>query len=161
MEKRLPVLISIPHGGTCIPVEVHDSVCLDSQAFAYDSDPATQRLYDMDDLVCISMRSGISRIIIDLNRPPNHLPPRYPDGVIKTKTSFGQDIWKREPQRDLSCIQRLLQKYYFPYHAEIDRVLLTRKITVGLDCHAMIPVGLPGQADAGKKTSIILYFQQR
>jgi len=154
MQERLPILISIPHGGTRVPEEVRDNVCIDSQAFAYYSDPATQRLYDMGDLAGASMQAEISRLIIDLNRPPQHLPPRHPDGVVKTKTSFGQPIWKEEKQPGLACIRRLLQRYYFPYHAGIDRALLTRKVTVALDCHAMVPVGLPGQPDAGQKRTL-------
>jgi len=151
MQERVPILISIPHGGTCVPEEARGNVCIDSRAFAYYSDPATRRLYDMWDLASASMLSEMSRLIIDLNRPPYHLPPRHPDGVVKTKTSFGQPIWKGDNQPGLAFIQRILQRYYFPYHAEIDRALLTRKIKIGLDCHAMVPMGLPGQPDAGKK----------
>ena len=151
MRDQLPVLVSVPHGGTLVPREVEERVVLDLPALAYYSDPVSQRIYDMEDMVQAFMVSGVSRVIIDLNRPPYHLPPRYPDGVVKTRTSLGQAVWKAGREPDLHCVHRLLLRYYFPFHAEIDRLLLSRDISVALDCHAMVPVGLPGQPDAGKK----------
>ncbi|MDI9632878.1 MAG: N-formylglutamate amidohydrolase [Methanolinea sp.] len=155
MKKRLPILVSIPHCGVRVPREVRSRVSLSDRALSYYSDPASDLLYDMGDSVISCLRSEISRVVVDLNRPPYHLPPRYPDGVVKTRTSLGQPVWKDGWQPDLPCIHRLLLSHYFPYHAEIDRVLLahkpSRRILAGLDCHTMVPVGLPGQPDEGKK----------
>ncbi|MDH7491813.1 MAG: N-formylglutamate amidohydrolase [Methanolinea sp.] len=151
MRERLPVLISVPHGGTLVPVRIRDRVCLDDRALSYYSDPATQDLYDMRGIAAAFLQSDVSRVIIDLNRPPYHLPPKYPDGVVKTKTSLGHPVWKEDRLPDLACIHKLLLGDYFPYHAKADRFLLSGKVSVALDCHAMVPFGLPGQPDAGKK----------
>jgi formiminoglutamase len=151
MQERLSVLISVPHGGTLIPAEIRDRVCLDCKALSYYSDPATQYLYDMRGLATAFMQSDVSRVVIDLNRPPYHLPPKYPDGVVKTRSSLGQPVWREGFLPDLACIHRLLLRHYFPYHAEVDRLLLSGNISVALDCHSMVPVGLPGQPDEGKK----------
>lgn len=151
MRERLPILISVPHGGTLLPEEIRDRVCLNDRALSYYSDPATQDLYDMRGFAAAFLQSDVSRVIIDLNRPPYHFPPKYPDGVVKTKTSLGHPVWMEDRRPDLACIHRLLLEHYFPYHAEVDRLLLSGKVSVALDCHAMVPVGLPGQPDEGKR----------
>jgi len=147
---RLPILVSIPHGGTEVPDVVRQRTRLDARALSYYSDPLSLYLYDLGEMATATVTTPVSRVIVDLNRPPYHLPPRYPDGVVKTMTSLGLPVWKEGQVPDLSCIHALLLRHYFPYHAEIDRILLSGTVTVALDCHTMVSRGLPGQPDAGK-----------
>jgi len=45
--KRFPVLISIPHGGDQIPVEIADRVCLSKREVFDDIDAFTRDIYDL------------------------------------------------------------------------------------------------------------------
>jgi formiminoglutamase len=87
-------------------------------------------------------------MVVDLNRPPYHLPPRFPDGVVKSRTIHGRDVYGKKPE--ITLVHRLLMAHYFPFHAEIDRILGTGGISLALDCHSMLPSGPPFHPDAGK-----------
>jgi N-formylglutamate deformylase len=145
---RYPFLISIPHGGTGIPDEVAGLLALSPVEVSYYSDPSTGWLYHFGEKVAHVLSTGISRMVVDLNRPPYHLPPRYPDGVVKTRTVHGGQVYRQVP--DMNLIHRLLMTHYFPFHAEIDRLLDSGPVALALDCHSMLRTGPPTQKDAGK-----------
>jgi len=155
MSRRLPLLISIPHGGTGIPEVVRGKIALSASALRYYSDPGSIHLFGFHDSVEALVSSPVSRVVVDLNRPPYHRPPRHQDGVVKYRTSLGQDIWKEGMRPDLRDIHQLLLHHYFPYHARIDSLLESAGIAAALDCHTMVDVGLPGAPDEGKKRPLI------
>jgi N-formylglutamate deformylase len=148
-----PFLLSIPHGGTRIPGEVAGLIALSPAEIGYYSDPATGLLYHFPGKVAHVLSTGISRMVVDLNRPPYHLPPRYPDGVVKTRTVHGGLVFRKVPEMPL--IHRLLMDHYFPFHAEIDRLLDTGRVALALDCHSMLRTGPPTQKDAGKPRPLV------
>jgi N-formylglutamate deformylase len=146
--NRYPFLLTIPHGGTRLPEGIEPLLALTPDDIRYFSDPATGSLYDFPEMVARVMTTEISRMIVDLNRPPYHLPPRYPDGVVKTRSVQGGPVYRTLP--DITLIHRLLMAHYFPFHAEIDRILDTGDIRLAFDCHSMLPIGPPSHTDAGK-----------
>jgi len=155
MPHRLPILISVPHGGIGVPPEVAGRIALEPPALQYFSDPASIHLFDFSDRVKAFVSTPVSRVVVDLNRPPYHRPPRHRDGVIKLQTSLGYPVWNEGEQPDIQGIHRLLLYYYFPYHARIDTLLDAHRIRVAFDCHSMVPIGLPGQPDEGQERPLI------
>jgi N-formylglutamate deformylase len=145
---RYPFLLTIPHGGTAVPAEVSGTLALTPGEITYYSDPATSILYHFPDRVASTLETSVSRMVVDLNRPPYHLPPRYPDGVVKSLTVHGADTYRELP--DITQIHRLLMTHYFPFHAGIDRILGTGEMVLALDCHSMLPSGPPSHPDSGK-----------
>jgi N-formylglutamate deformylase len=150
---RYPFLLTIPHSGTRIPEDTRDLLTLTPAEITYYSDPATSILYHFPGKVAHVLSTDISRMVVDLNRPPYHLPPRHPDGVIKTRTVHGGPVYRKVP--DITLIHRLLMSHYFPFHAEIDRLLDPGNIALALDCHSMLPTGPSYQKDAGKQRPAI------
>jgi N-formylglutamate deformylase len=150
MTRIYPFLLSIPHAGTKVPEELEDSVILDDTALRYYSDPGSLSIFDFKDRVAAYHDFRFSRIFVDLNRPPYHLPPRYPDGVVKMRTIDGRRVYREGVFPEMALIQRLMMRYYFPFHEELDRSIDTRDVQLAIDCHSMLPKGLPGQNDAGK-----------
>jgi formiminoglutamase len=146
-----PILISVPHGGTDVPPQVQDRIGLSPNALAYFSDPESNLLFNYSSRAAAYSTTTITRLVVDLNRPPYHLPPRHPDGVVKLRTADGTGVWKEGFIPEISLIHRLLMAHYFPYHALLDRLLEERDIIIAFDCHTMVPVGLPGQPDAGRR----------
>lgn len=151
MAGTLPFLISVPHCGIMVPGEVQGRLALSSHDILYYSDPCTAAIYDFTLEVTSVTRGLVSRIIVDLNRPPYHLPPKHPDGAIKAVTVDGTAIYRGGWYPDMTLMHRLMMKYYFPYHAGLDQILGQGDVVLALDCHSMLPVGPPGQRDAGKK----------
>ena len=153
--RRYPFLISVPHGGTRVPDEVSFLFALTKAELAYYSDPATRALYQFHDRVVSYLDTDISRMAVDLNRPPYHLPPRHPDGVVKLRTVDGTPVYRDGALPDIRVIHHLLMDHYFPYHAEIDRLLDPGRIAFAMDCHSMLPQGPPSHRDAGKERPLI------
>jgi N-formylglutamate deformylase len=148
---RYPFLISIPHGGTEVPAEVTGRLALEHDELAYYSDPVTQVLYHFGDSVESMIDTPVSRMVVDLNRPPLPLPPGDPDGIIKVRTIDGRIVYREGQFPDLNLIHRLLMRWYFPYHQRIDELIDSHGIGIAFDCHSMLPVGSDGQKDAGRK----------
>ena len=150
LSDVLPILLSIPHGGTLIPPQVADSVCLSPKDQFDDTDPFTREIYDVGAEVAHVVTTDIARPYVDVNRAPDDRPPSNPDGVVKTSTCYGQPIYQpgREPTDEL--IEVLLQLYYRPYHESLSHVMAGGDVAIGLDCHSMAAVAPPIAPDPGK-----------
>lgn len=142
MTYKLPILLSIPHGGLEIPSEVAGNVLLNEQQIIKDGDEGAREIYALDDHFEQVFRAIIARAFVDLNRATSD---RRPDGVVKTHTCWSEQVYK-EPLTD-STIDVLLEKYYFPYHAQLDGVDDSR-IRLCVDCHTMAEYGPPIGPDA-------------
>lgn len=152
MEK-LAVLISIPHGGMHIPVELEDKLEIGKQEIFEDIDPFTQQIYDLNDKVSYVIKTDIARTFVDQSRSTDDLPPENPDGVIKSHTCFGKKIYKDDQQPINLEIKSLLTKYYQPFHNELQETIETNKnsLKICLDCHTMAEKGPTISPDPGKK----------
>lgn len=155
MAKRLPILISIPHGGDVIAHEVKDRVHLTARDIFFDGDAKTREIYNFKNEVEAFIEMPIARAIIDVNRASNDRPPKNPDGVIKTITTDKKEIYKQNKFPDDLLIEQLLEKYYFPFHNKIDRLLEEHEIILALDCHSMLAEAPPISKDAGKPRPLI------
>jgi N-formylglutamate deformylase len=155
MRSPYPFLISVPHCGFRVPDSIRDRLALPDPILAYESDPETGRIYQFRERVAAFIDSDVSRVIVDLNRRPYDLPPRHPDGVVKSITVSGNPVFLTGRFPPMPLIHRLLMDYYFPYHEQIDRLLDSGGVSLGIDCHSMLPFAPPGQKDAGKKRPLI------
>lgn len=152
---RYPLLISIPHGGDRIPPEVIDRVNLTDRDIFFDSDTLTRKLYDFRNDVAAFIEMPIARAIVDVNRAPDDRPPKNPDGVIKTITTHGTQVYKEGKFPDEALINNLLQRYYSPYHEKLDYLLEHQDIKVALDCHSMLPHSPPMSDNPGRSRPLI------
>ena len=147
---QYPFLVSIPHGGTDVPEEVRDRISLCHDDLVHYSDPETPALYYFGRSVAATVVSPVSRMVVDLNRPPLPLPPRDPDGIIKVRTIDGKAVWRPGQFPSMSLIHQILLQWYFPYHQRIDELIDHHDIRIAFDCHSMLPIGSVEQRDAGK-----------
>ncbi|MDD1704453.1 MAG: N-formylglutamate amidohydrolase, partial [Methanoregula sp.] len=155
MTDPYPFLISIPHGGTEIPEYLRPRLALSDAELLYHCDPRTQEIFGFGDRVASSIDTSLCRMIVDLNRPPIPLPPRDPDGVIKSHTADGKPVYLPNQGPDIRTIHQLMLDHYFPYHQKIDQLTDCTGIRIAFDCHSMLPFGLPGQKDAKKARPLI------
>ncbi len=150
MTDTCPFLISIPHGGTEIPEYLRPHLALSDEELLYHCDPFTRDIFNFGNRVTASIDTPLCRMIVDLNRPPLPLPPRDPDGIIKSQTPDGKKIYHPDQVPGIRTIHKLMLDHYFPYHQEIDNLIDAKPVRIAFDCHSMLPFGLPGQKDAGK-----------
>jgi len=135
--NKLPILLSIPHGGTKRPKELEDHLCITNKDQFDDSDPFVIEIYNLENKVERVISSEIARAYIDLNRSPQDLPPQNPDGLIKSTTCYQKKIYIKGREPDDSLTKKLIQLYYLPYHRSIQKSLREIDLQLCLDCHSM------------------------
>lgn len=157
MKGKLPVFISIPHGGTKVPVEVKNRAILSQKDLFDDTDPFTIEIYNLKEKVSKVIYTSIARAFVDLNRAPDDLPPRNPDGVIKSHTCFGEKIYQDNSEPSRYLIRQMLDKYYFPYHHRIQKMFDDNHtaIKLSLDCHSMAAIAPAISPDKGRERPMI------
>ena len=144
----LPVLLSIPHGGTETPPEVADRVIASAADIFEDGDAFTREIYDLGDRVAHVQSARIARAFVDLNRAEDDRPPANPDGVVKTATCFDRPVYS-EPLDD-ETIERLLVRHHRPYHEGLENASRNAGAVLALDCHSMAAMPPPVAPDAGR-----------
>lgn len=152
---RLPLLLSIPHGGTIIPDEVKDRLIAGPHDLFDDSDPFTGEIYDIGDRVAYVVKAKVYRAVIDLNRSIDMLPPEFPDGVVKSHTCYGKPIYRPGLEPDEPFAKILLNKYYWPYHNQVEKLVNRPGLCIGLDCHSMAAVAPTISPDQGQARPLI------
>lgn len=135
--NRFPVLISIPHGGLKKPPELINRLCILDRDLFDDIDPYVVDIYNIGNNVEKVIFGEIARTFVDLNRSLQDLPPNNPDGLIKSMTCYQKPIYQKQKEPDLSETQQLIEKYYKPYHREIQKSLRVLNLQVCFDCHSM------------------------
>jgi len=155
LNVRYPFLISIPHGGTEVPEEIRPRLLLSNEELLFYCDPLTRDLFGFEDRVRAFIDTPISRMVIDLNRPPIPLPPKDPDGIIKRRTIDGKEVYRPGMVPSINEIHALMVKHYFPYHQHIDELMDQHHVKVAFDCHSMLPFGSAVQTDSGKPRPMI------
>ena len=140
----MPMLLSIPHGGTDIPDEVADRYAPSAAARA-DTDWHLARVYDFADEMGIStLAARWSRYLIDLNRPPedtNLYPGQDTTGLCPVDTFTREPLYLPGRAPDAAETARRLERYWQPYHkqlqAELDRLLALHGRVVLWDAHSI------------------------
>jgi formiminoglutamase len=146
----LPILLSIPHGGSRVPKELRHRVCITPQDLFVDGDACTSDIFDLGDDVQRVIKTDVARAFVDLNRPPDERPLHHPDGVVKTATCFQQPIFKpgHEPGSELTGL--LIERYHAPYHARLKEATAEPGVRLALDCHSMLPSAPPVENNRGE-----------
>jgi len=154
--KKLPVLISIPHGGTEVPADIRDRVALSARDQFEDSDAFTQEIYGLGNKVLSEVQSQVARVFIDMNRAEDDRPPQNPDGVVKTQTCHGKTVYLPGKELDDAWTRRILETYYFPYHRSVAAALTEHTgLQLALDCHSMERVAPVISPDFGQPRPLI------
>ena len=149
--NKLPVLLSIPHGGTKKPAELDGHLCITEHDQFDDSDPFVVELYDIGDRVQRVIKTNIARTFVDLNRSLQDLPPQNPDGLIKSSTCYEKPIYIKGREPDDSLTNMLIEMYYKPYHRTIQKSISELDLQLCLDCHSMAAIA-PRISPDGNKT---------
>ncbi|MHC4138397.1 MAG: N-formylglutamate amidohydrolase [Planctomycetota bacterium] len=141
--NKLPLLISVPHAGLAIPPEVEPFNLLTPDKIIADGDEGSREIYAIKELVNTFVTTDIARAFVDVNRKENDLSK---DGVVKTHTCWNIPVYKSPLSPTL--IKQLLDRYYFPYHAQLTNSA-GKDTMLAIDCHTMASSGPPVGPDIG------------
>ena len=145
VKKKLPLVISVPHGGLMIPANLIKKCLLSKEEILLDCDTWSSELYDFKNLVEEYVDTPIARIVVDMNRNRNDLPPINPDGVVKTLSVVRKQVWDNGGLSEQD-INLLINDYYSKYHYSLEEASKSPNVILGIDCHTMLSVGpVPGK----------------
>ncbi len=144
---EVPILISVPHCGIDFPDELKNQYKLNLISAPDDTDWFVDQLYDFAPSMGMTLIAATySRWVIDLNRDPQSK-PLYTDGRIitalcPTTTFLGEPLYRDERKEiDETEVDRRLEKYYWPYHQQIEENIIRLKKKFGKvllwDCHSI------------------------
>ena len=154
--SRFPVLLSIPHGGTEVPVKIRDRMTISARDQFEDSDAFTREIYGLGNEVMAQVQSKVARAFVDMNRAEEDRPPQNPDGIVKTRTCHGKAVYLPGKELDDGSTQQILDTYYFPYHQSIATALAQNPdLQLALDCHTMEAVAPAIAPDTGQSRPLI------
>lgn len=120
-----------------MPAELENDVCISKADLFDDIDPYVREIYDIGKSAKKIITASIARTFVDLNRSLQDLPPKNPDGLIKSMTCYQKPIYNPNNHPDQQKISLLIDKYYKTYHREIQKSLKDLDLQLCLDCHSM------------------------
>lgn len=120
LEKgSLPLLVSVPHCGTCIPESIRARLTPEAQRQP-DADWHLDRLYAFVREMGGSLLTAThSRYVIDLNRPPNDeslYPGQTTTGLCPRETFRGNPVYMTDEVVDSTEMSERRRIYWDPYH---------------------------------------------
>lgn len=138
-----PVVLGLPHTGTELPDGIGDALNDRGRALA-DTDWHIQDLYEGVLEGVTSVRTGIHRYAIDVNRDPGGTslyPGQNTTGLCPVTDFDGQAIYHEGHAPDAAEIERRRLAYHAPYHAalttELERVKARHGVAILYDCHSI------------------------
>ncbi len=155
MKSHIPILLIIPHGGLNVPDELSGFEQIDKFGIFIESDVCSNEIFSFNNKNTSKINTDISRLFVDLDRPPAALSAQSDDGIIKKETSSGRKIFKDKIFPDDVAYSNILRRYYKPFHDTIDKIIRTGTIKFIIECHTMTPVGQRKSPDAGKPRPLI------
>lgn len=140
---RLPLLISVPHGGLDVPPELRPFLRIGPDLIEAGSDVGSFEVYSSlgEDRVLAYRAQRWARVLVDVNRGADN---RKPDGVIKT---FVQGHMVYDPYPDPAVIETVIERYHAPYHRDLERLARLPGVKLGVDCHTMFASAPPDAPD--------------
>jgi formiminoglutamase len=134
----------MPHTGTQIPADTEAALC-SPWLGRKDTDWWIERLYEFaSELGATSIRTSISRTVIDVNRDPAGVslyPGQATTELCPTTTFDGEPLYRdhRAPDPEQVALRRAT--YFEPYHqaivAELSRLRAQHPVVVLYDCHSI------------------------
>lgn len=142
-QGKLPLLISIPHAGTTLTPEVKAGLS-DAARPLPDTDWHIPQLYDFAQALGASMLVGnYSRLVIDLNRPPDDKPlyttattGLYPETLFDGAPTFLPGKTPNEQQRN-AVLETLWHPYHQQLRTELERLKAEHGYALLFDAHSI------------------------
>jgi len=118
------------------------------------SDTCANDLFYFNSNVADTIKTDISRLFIDVDKPYTALPSDG-GGVVKKTTLYGKPVYHEDMFPDEIAIANMLRRYYFPFHDSIKNTINAGAIELILECHTMMAVGPKLSSDPGKPRPLV------
>jgi N-formylglutamate deformylase len=139
------LMVSMPHVGTLVPDALAARMTPAALQLA-DTDWHLPLVYDLEGLDATILVATHSRLVVDLNRPPddeNLYPGRDTTGLVPVDTFHKEPVYRDSPP-DQAEIARRRETYWRPYHealaAELARLRSVHDRVLLWDAHSIASV---------------------
>ena len=144
-------LISIPHCSTHIPQELRQRMKFTDLHLKRETDILTDQLFDLKEFPIL--KAVFSRYVVDLNRNRD---AQGEKGVIVTTDFDNQPIYVTGEIPTPQERQERIEKYWLPYHQELEQKLKYPSVRFFMDAHSMRSVGSAKAPDSGEERADIV-----
>lgn len=147
-DNKFPILITIPHCSTFVPVELRRLMTLKNAQINRMCDLFTDDIFDIPRAHVVKAR--ISRLVTDLNRAPDDIESEAKlsnAGVVVSVDIDGNPVYKSPPSMDM--IMDRVAKYHDTFHEKIEE--LKPHVKFLIDGHSMRNIGPLTRSDAGRE----------
>ena len=151
-ENKYPILITIPHCSTFVPVELRRLMTLQDSQINRMCDPFTDEIFDVPKAYVVKAR--ISRLVTDLNRAPDDIESEAKlskAGVVVSIDIDGNPIYKTPPS--MAMVMERVSKYHDTFHDKIDQFKPYAKFLI--DGHSLRSIGPSTRVDARQERADI------
>jgi N-formylglutamate deformylase len=143
-EGAAPLIVAFPHTGFDLPEEFSSGLVSPWLA-RRDADWWIEQLYDFaGDLGATTLRTRVSRSVIDVNRDPSGAslyPGQATTGLCPTTSFDGEPLYREGCEPDETDIARRRAQYFTPYHEalvlQIARLRAEHARVVVYDAHSI------------------------
>lgn len=128
-NHRFPIIVSIPHSGTCITKEMNDQLI--QGVVLPNTDWYLPQLYGfLKEMGITGIVNHMSRYLIDPNRAPNANEKKsYKTNLIYKQTTQEYEMYQADLQD--TEIQSRIRTFYVPYHQALQRLIEEKKKRFG------------------------------
>ncbi len=153
---KLPILIALPHGETCLPIATREQLTLSTEQIQkYYWDYGSKEIFTHDKFHILSAK--YSRLFCDLNRASNDwtLSKNFKRaGIVRQKTEYGKEIYMT-PLTDSEKISR--EKEHKEFYARCLQIIKNENIQFFIAGHTMEDLSLDEEVDPkSKRPDIVL-----
>ncbi len=145
------ILILIPHCSTGIPLPLRRRILFNDLQLKRETDLLTNQLFELKETP--TLKASFSRYVVDLNRSRD---AEGDKGVIVTTDFDNRPIYSDEDTPPPQERQERIEKYWVPYHQELEQKLKSPSVRFFIDAHSMRPVGSAKAPDSGEERADIV-----
>ncbi len=151
-------IIELPHGGNLIPYEVrqYQSGNFTPGDYREDSDEGSDEFYQNLPADPHVLRFPYWRAFLDPNRSLEDFGKNHPDGVVKTHTSQGVQIYNSHWGIPAEKAKKIIKKYIFPYRKHFEDLLQEDSIERVIFGHTMPGMGTKMSNDHNRLRPLIM-----
>jgi N-formylglutamate deformylase len=143
---QLPFVLSIPHCGVELPIELRPELALNDREIVESVDFGTREIF-----AGLSARRVIaarwSRLVVDVNRSPTNYSAK---GAVALRDYHGRPVFKPGKEPTNADIEARMIRYARPYHEEIAIALRDEEVIGLIDCHSLNGIGPADAPDCGQ-----------
>jgi len=151
----MSILFLSPHSGINCPDELLGMHELSVFQIFMESSYGVDRLFSFNSDKFKIIKNEISHLFIDPEKSYEDIYPVRKDGVIKTMTSMGKNIYSSNYYPDDIAISNILKRYYFPFIRKTEKLLDQCNIDLIIICKTHMPVYPERSQKSGEPTPVV------